>query len=157
LSIAVRRQHCGTITASHTHDHATIQQAKSILVSLLDQSLPKVSLEFFLKYEAEDAPIRWDLHDCGKNRDTKDNSHRPVACVEADFDVNNQAVSVIVSIGTSQTGQAGVPVLFSATITDFAGTNHSVRHLGELPMMLHRPLRQPPRDLPDSGTSTGTI
>jgi len=39
-------------------EQAAIQSAKKLLVSSLDSSLPKVSLEFFLKYEAPGVPIK---------------------------------------------------------------------------------------------------
>lgn len=39
-------------------EQAAIQRAKNALVSSLDHSLPKVSLEFFLNYEAGGAAIQ---------------------------------------------------------------------------------------------------
>lgn len=147
------------VVAQSTRDDpqgaVAIQRAKGILVSSLDHSLPKVSLEFFLKYEAEDAPIHWDEHDCGNDSDTEDSLHDLSTCVEADFDLKNQAVSIVIFMGTLKAGLSKTPALFSATMTDFAGSSHSLRHLGELPMMLHRPVRRSPKDTPDSGTSIG--
>jgi hypothetical protein len=150
----------GKIGAQSSQGHqlqaAAVERAKSVLVSSLDRSLPKVSLEFFLKYEAEGSPVEWSVGDCGKNDVTPNDPHDMSACVEADFDVNNQAVSVVVSMGTSKAGARG-PALFSAAITDFAGTVHPLGHLAQLPMMLHRPLRRLPRDNPDPGTSIGEV
>ena len=52
--------------AADKPEKAAIQRAKNVLVSSLDSSLPKVSLEFFLNYEAGGAPIQWEVNDCGQ-------------------------------------------------------------------------------------------
>lgn len=41
-----------------------IQRTKTLPISLLDRDLPKVTLEFFLMYEGEGAPIKWAVNDC---------------------------------------------------------------------------------------------
>lgn len=70
-------------------------------------------------------------------------------CVEADFESKNRStVTVLVSIGTFKGGPTGVPALLKVTITDVSGISRPVRHLGDLPMELHRPAPRLPRDLP---------
>lgn len=131
---------------------AAIQQAKDLIVSSLDRSLPNVSLEFFLKYEAGGAPIKWEVNDCGERPGNpgNDHGHDSPMCVEADFDCKNQmaAVTVLVSVGTFERGPFGVPALFSAAITE-SGISRPVRHLSDLPMELHRWAPRLPRDLPE--------
>ena len=132
-------------------DRETIQHAKSLLVSSLDRSLPKVSLEYFLKYESADAVIEWEVNDCGEetgNPQTDSGRDFPM-CVEADFDGNHRAVSVMIAVGTSRKGISGKPALFSATITGPGGSAKSIRRLGDLPKELQRPLPRSPRDLPE--------
>jgi hypothetical protein len=68
--------------------------------------------------------------------------------VEAGFDLDHLTVSVVISIGSLETGASGVPDLFRATITDLGGASPPTKHLGDLPIALHRPLRREPRDLP---------
>jgi len=131
-------------------EQVAIQRAKKALVSSLDHSLPKVSLEFFLNYEAGGAPIQWEVNDCGEqtgNPSTDRGSDSPM-CVEADFAKNQTAVTVLVSVGTFQKGLTGDPALFSVTVNGPDGRSRSLRRLGELPKELHRPTRGMPRDLP---------
>ena len=156
---------------------AAIQRAKNLIVSSFDRSLPNVSLEFFLKYEAGGAPIKWEVNDCGEQtgNPATDRGHDSPMCVEADFDYKDcdcspqpsagmcagsrfrdpnctlaqtAAVTVLVSVGTFKRGQFGVPALFSVTITQ-SGTSRPVPHLGDLPMELHRSAPRLPRDLPE--------
>ena len=47
-------------------ERAAIHRVKTLPVSSLDRSLPTVTLEFFLKYEGEGAPIKWEVNDCGE-------------------------------------------------------------------------------------------
>lgn len=58
----------GSLWAQHvyTNERAvdTIQHVKNLQVSSLDRNLPKVTLEFFLKYEGEGAPIKWSMSNC---------------------------------------------------------------------------------------------
>jgi hypothetical protein len=131
-------------------DQAAIQRAKSALVSSLDSSLPKVSLEFFLKYESGGADIRWEVNACGEqtgNPATGSGSDSPM-CVEADFAKDQTDVTVIVTVGTFQKAPSGTPALFNVTVQGPGGKIHSLRRLGDLPKELHRPTRGMPRDLP---------
>jgi hypothetical protein len=131
---------------------AAIQRAKNLIVSSFDRSLPNVSLEFFLKYEAAGAPVKWEVNDCGEQPGNpgNDQGRESPMCVEADFDykARTAAVTVLVSVGSFKRGPIGVPALFSVTITQ-SGTSRPVPHLGDLPMELHRSAPRLPRDLPE--------
>ena len=131
-------------------EKVAIQRAKNVIVSSFDRSLPNVSLEYFLKYEGEGAPIKWIVNNCGdRTRNPGDIYKGSRICVEADFEFKPQIlVTVLVSLGTFNKGLSGVPELTSVTIIDVDGTNRSVHHLGDLPMELHRPPPKLPRDLP---------
>jgi hypothetical protein len=89
--------------------------AQDQLVTWFNRALPKVTLEFFLKYESTGAPITWEVNNCGEqtgNPETDQGRDFPM-CVEADFDKDHAAVSVLVSVGTFKKGPSGVPELFS--------------------------------------------
>ena len=128
------------------------QRAKGLIVSSFDRSLPNVSLEFFLKYESGDAPIKWEVNDCGDQTENPapDDRRDPPTCVEADLEAKDRtAVTVLVSVGALKGGPPGVPALLRVTITDPSGISRPLRHLGDLPMELQRPAPRLPRDLPD--------
>src|SRR5579859_3100931 len=136
-------------------EQTALQHAKSALVSSLDNSLPKVSLEFFLNYESGGADIRWEVNDCGErtgNPATDRGSESPM-CVEADFTKDQTDVSVIVSVGTFQKGPSGKPALFGVTVHGPSGRVYSLR-LGDLPKELHRPAPRMPHDLPLPATTS---
>ena len=130
---------------------AVIRRVKIVDVSSLDRGLPKVTLEFFLKYEGEGAPIRWQLSNCDQlNRNPFIDRERDTSiCVEADIDLKaDRSATVVVSVGTFKTGPVGVPTVLTVTVTDPSGMVHAHRRLSDLPMELHRPLPKSPRDLP---------
>jgi hypothetical protein len=135
---------------------ATVQRVKNTLASSLDNSLPKVSLEFFLKYESGGAPIQWEVNHCVEQAGNPptDRGSDPPMCVEADFQKDQTSVTVMVSVGTFKKGPSGVPVVFSVTVNDQSGRIHSLRRLGDLPKELHRPAPKSPRDLPMPTTSS---
>lgn len=140
---------CAQSTAQDAREKDRIERTKRLLVSSLDRSLPKISLEYFLKYESEGAAIHWEVNDCGEQTgDPETDKERdfPI-CVEADFDKDHQAVTLMIAVGTFKKGVSGVPGIFSATITGPGGSTKSIRQLGELPKELHRPLPKSPRDL----------
>lgn len=130
-------------------EQSTIAEAKKILVSKIDARLPKVSLEFFLNYESEGSPIRWEVNDCGEQtgNPTVDQGRNFPVCVEADFDVHHRSVSVMIAVGTSNRKDPETPAFFSGTITAPDGTSHSLRRLGDLPAQLRRWLPRQPLDL----------
>jgi len=143
--------------SSNKGEKAAIQRVKSLLVSSVDRSLPKVSLEFFLMSEGADAPIKWEVNDCGEQTGDPaiDRERDSSMCVEAHMELKDRrTVTVLVSVGTFKRGPFGVPELFSVTITDLGGINRTLHHLSDLPMELHRPPPRLPRDLP---TPVGTV
>jgi hypothetical protein len=128
-----------------------IQRVKSLPISSLDRSLPKVTLEFFLSYEGGGAPIRWQVNDCGEHvPDTSTGHERESAmCVQADIVLkDDRAVTVMVSLGTLKRGQVDVPTVHDVKVTYPSGTIHRLDRLGDLPVELHRPLPKGPKDLP---------
>ena len=142
---------CAQSSPEDKQEKETIQHAKSLLVSSLDRSLPKISLEYFLRYESGGAAIHWEVNDCGEQTGDPavDQDRDLPTCVEADFEVNHRSVTIFIAVGTIKKGISGPPVLFSATITEPGRDVKSLRQLGELPKELHRPLPRSPRDLPN--------
>jgi len=135
-------------------DETAIKRVKTVQVSSLDRGLPEVSLEFFLKYEGEGAPIRWRVSNCDqlKGNPFTDREQDPNICVEADIDLKeDRSATIIVSVGTIKADPVGAPTLFSVTVTDRSGATRAVRRLSDLPMELHRPLPKWPRDVPLPG------
>lgn len=141
----------GQVPSGNKREKAAIQRAKNQLVSSFDRTLPRVTLEFFLKYESGGAPITWQVNDCGEQtgKPATDPGHDFPMCVEADFDKDHAVVSVIVSVGTFKKGPSGVPKVFSVTVIDSSGVSRPVRNLGDLPKELHRPMPKAPRDPPN--------
>jgi hypothetical protein len=137
-------------------EEAAIQRAKNVLVSSLDSGLPKVSLEFFLNYESGGAPIRWELHDCRERTGSTsaDRGSSSGLCVQADFERDQTAVTVLVSVGTSNKGLSGIPMLVGVTVDGPSGRSVPLRRLGDLPKELHRPVRGMPRDSPTPITAS---
>lgn len=130
-----------------------IARAKAVLASSLDRSLPKITLEYFLQYESKGGTIHWEANDCGeqtRNPGAGRGRDFPL-CIEADFEVEHRAVSVMVAVGTTGKRVAGTPELFSAKVADADGAIHSIKQLGSLPAELHRPLPRSPRNLEPSG------
>ena len=128
---------------------AVIRRVKTVDVSSLDRGLPKVTLEFFLKYEGGGVPIRWHLSNCDQPNGNQfiDRERDVSICVEADIDLEgDRSATVVVSVGTPRQPRS-VPTVFSVTVTDPSGMVHAVRRLSDLPMELHRPLPKSPRDL----------
>jgi hypothetical protein len=132
-------------------EDAAIKRVKDVDVSSLDRGLPKVTLEFFLKYEGAGAPIKWQMSNC-EQLNANPSSHRERdsrICVEADIDLKgDRSATIIVSVGTLKTGPVDVPTLFRVTVTDPGGLAHAVPRLSDLPMELHRRPPKSPRDLP---------
>lgn len=128
-------------------DRAAVARAKKVMVSELDGRLPKINLEFFLKYEAAGTPVSWGVVKCSEEVAGNATSFSQT-CVEADFDrKNNGTATVVVSIANSKTSPAA-PGFVGATVTDMGGTPRKVRRLGDLPMELQRSLPKTPRDSP---------
>jgi hypothetical protein len=133
----------------NTTEKVAVQRAKSVIVSSLDRSLPSVSLEFFLKYEAEGAPIMWGMNKCRDRAGVPmPDDHGSPLCVEASFVSKGQtAVTVVVSVGTAHRRTSGVPAPVSVILNE-NGATRSLPRLSDLPVELHRPAPRLPRDLP---------
>ena len=128
-----------------------IQRVKTLSISSLDRSLPKVRLEFFLKYEGEGAPIKWEVNDCGEQtRDTPvDHGRDSAMCVQAEIGLTDgRAATVLISVGTLKRGPVDVPSVYGARVTYPGGTIRRLDRLSDLPVELHRPLPKGPKDLP---------
>lgn len=128
----------------------TIQQVKTLLVSTLDHDLPKVTLEFFLRYEGEGAPIRWKVNECGEQtRDTVAHGRDSATCVKAEVGLKDgRAVIVLVSVGKFNKGPVYLPSVYGVRVTYPEGTTHRLDRLRDLPVELHRPPPKSPKDLP---------
>lgn len=90
------------------------------------------------------------MTDCGQPKGSlEEQESKSGACVEAHFDSkDNRSVTVVISVRTSKAGPAGIAKVGSVTATDQNGITHTIDHLSDLPMELHRPLPKGPRDLP---------
>lgn len=126
-----------------------IQRAKNLVVSSLDSRLPKVTLEFFLKNEAEGSPTTWSVGNCEK---LTGNSEPSVVtstdCVAAEIVFQGLLTATVVLAMKPSSSSSPSPTLLSVTVTDQSGKNSVVRRLGDLPMELHRPQPKSPKDLP---------
>jgi hypothetical protein len=85
-------------------EETMIKQVKNVDISSLDYSLPKVTLEFFLQYEGEGAPIKWSAVNCDRLKENPATDHEPDAdiCVKADIELkDNRSATVVVLPGES--------------------------------------------------------
>jgi hypothetical protein len=125
---------------------AAVERAQTVTVSSLDSRLPKVSLKFFLEYEAAGSPITWGICQAGDKKNPGDKSGTSI-CVEAGFDLNDRvSVSVLISVGGA--GSSATPKLIRATVTDMSAQPHTVHRLGDLPMEMHRAKPRLPQEPP---------
>ena len=136
---------------TNKEEEAAIERVKGLQASSLDPDLPKVTLEFFLRYEGEGAPIKWGLSNCGQLRRNPATGPKreSTVCVKAEIDLKDKrSVTVIVSLGTPDRRPSGTCAVFSIRIINQGGMIQDVRRLSDLPMELHRPLPKSPRDMP---------
>jgi len=137
-----------------------IQRVKTLPISSLDRSLPKVTLEFFLEYEGAGAPIQWKVKDCGEpTSDTASVHPRDSAlCVQADIGLKDgRAATVVISVGTFNKGPVDIPTVHGVRVAYPGGTIHRLDRLSDLPVELHRPLPKGPKDLPSPVTASLSI
>ncbi len=130
---------------------SAIQRVKTLPVSSLDRDLPKVTLEFFLRYEGEGAPIKWEVNDCGEQTQGAAVAHGrdSAMCVEAYIGLKDgRTATVLVSVGTFKKGPVAVPTIYGVRVTYPEGTIHRLDRLSDLPVELHRPPPKGPKDLP---------
>lgn len=122
-----------------------IDRAKNVIVSTIDRSLPQVTLEFLLTYEAGGGPIQWNAYDCTKeSQDTRKTAEPETAtCVEATFDSGSRSVALAIDTGSGRRRAS----LIKAAVIEMDGSVRAMRQLGDLPMELHRPAPRLPRDL----------
>lgn len=139
--------------SSANHEGDVIQRAKNLLASSFDGRLPRVSLEYFLAYETDDAPAKWNITECkdrsaGGNAGPKRNSP---TCIQADFDLNNgSALTILIGVEGTQDEKFSDAFIVSVSVTELTGSVRQFRSLGDLPMELHRWPRTP-KDLPPPG------
>lgn len=127
-----------------------IHRVKALLISSLDLTLPKVTMEFFLKYEGQGAPIKWEVTECGQStRDAEvDHGSEVGTCVQAGIDLKDgRSATVVISIGKRSKKPADVPAIHGVRVSYPGGTIHRLDRLSDLPMELHRPLPKGPKDL----------
>jgi hypothetical protein len=138
-------------TPSANNEQREVERIKSFPVSSIDSTLPEVSLEYFLNYEADGAPINWEVNDCGEQSGNPSDEKREIpACVQAEvFLKNHRTLTVLVVYGTSKK-KLDVPAVWSITIEDANGEVRVVRQLRDLPMELHRPMPEMPKDSPST-------
>ncbi len=138
---------CACAQTPPSPKRAAIQSAKRVLISEFDISLPRISLEYFLDYEGEGAPIDWLLKDCPGNH-AKAPELNTLVCVEATLDLRDgRVVAVVIAVPSSAMRVPGSIAFRSVTVTDQGSSVRSLR-LIELPAAIHRLQRNPPRDLP---------
>jgi hypothetical protein len=116
---------------------AAIDRAKKTIVSSFDPALPNLTLESFLDYETEHAPIDWIAADCGKASAQTENG----VCVQASATVDpERRVSVHIRVSSDP---SAAPKLISVEVLE-GGLVHSIK-LIELPAATHgRKFRSPP-------------
>jgi len=151
----------GRSRQSDSNTAVAIKAAKNALISNFDSNLPHISLEYFLKYESDNAPVDWqivacDEHSSNPQRDQQERmAHRQrdtdaPLCVQATVDdVRMQrSATVVVQVGTVLQGVLGKPELQLVTVQDEKG---SVRRISliDLPAAMRWPRPTPRiRDLP---------
>src|SRR6266404_2689182 len=100
----------GARAQNHEPHGAAIARAQQLLVSEIDGRLPRVTLRFFLDYEATGATVEWSVVDCG----TQATPGR--VCVQAAAELDNRrAFSVLVAVAKTSAH------VLSATVTDANG------------------------------------
>ncbi|HEX7959338.1 MAG TPA: hypothetical protein VF493_05445 [Terriglobales bacterium] len=152
----------GQFRQSGSNTAAAINAAKNTLISALDSNLPHISLEYFLEYESDNAPIDWQIVTCDQHASNPQGdqrermAHRPSEndsplCVQATVDdarVQRSAM-VVVRVGTASKGVSGKPALQLVTLQDENGV---VRHITliDLPAAMRwpRPTTHRIRDMP---------
>jgi hypothetical protein len=105
---------------AESSNREAINRAKQVQVYAFDPSLPKTSLESFLRQASGDAPTTWEVNDCGEQTgDPETESERDVpVCVQATVTVADGPIgSVTVAVGTARKGVSGAQELYEVTVT----------------------------------------
>lgn len=152
----------GQFRQSDSNTAAAIKAAKNTLISALDSNLPHISLDYFLKYESDNAPIDWQIVTCDEHASSpqpdqqermahRQNENDAPLCVQATVDdVRMQrSATVVVQVGTVSQGISGKPALQLVTVQDENGAVRRIT-LIDLPaaMRCPRPRRPRIRDVP---------
>ena len=128
-----------------------IERVKTLQVSSLDHSLPRVTVKLFLNYEGGGVPIAWRASNCdqGKMNGPHDGKRKFITCVEADLELkDDRRAHIVVSIEESKAHPEGLPRVIRVAVTDTSGRTRVLEHLSDWPVELNRPLPKTPRDLP---------
>jgi len=138
---------CGQSPSASTQEKAALLTAKHLLVSSFDRGLPRVSLEFFLNYEADGAPVNWDATECDEAPPTStiDRERDSQLCVRAEFDLDHRVGTVLVLVAASGDLASTASKLVGVRVKDLSGTTRSIQ-LSALPMEMHHPPERLPRD-----------
>ena len=121
-------------------ERAAIQLAKTVLISIFDTRLPRISLEYFLDYEAgSDGSVEWDATPCPITASTA--KRGGLRCVLATMQFRDGRVAMV-SLAVDTVAKS--VQLRSVMLAD---ENGAVRNLSliELPAALQRKWRKMPR------------
>ena len=126
---------------------ATISRAKHAIISEFDPALPNLTLESFLKYETDDAPIDWRNSGCGDTYSVPNLQTFNGKCITAYSSLpDGRVITVIVRVPDDVSSRIS---LASVAVID-RGLEHRI-HLIEIPAVIQgaRPMgpRRTPRDL----------
>ena len=124
--------------AAVARDAKRIRQVKQTPVSQLDNALPSITLEKWLRIEAgADANFHWEVNDCGEQTGTAADRGRDFpSCVEAQAVMTDQRTIVVsIAVGTSKKGTVGKSILYFAQLVTPRKTI-DLPHLSDLPLAL---------------------
>lgn len=125
--------------AAQSTDQLAIERARTTIVYTFDKSLPKVSLEDFLKQSTNNALLTWEVNDCGEQSgDPEDSPPDIPICAQVTLKAANRAATVMVAVGTAKKGVSGKPELFDVFITDLDDSSYAIQ-LRDLPAELNPP------------------
>jgi hypothetical protein len=131
-------------TSGAKSQHGAIQIAKRALISNFDSNLPRISLEYFLNYEAAGASVGWEAMACPLSPRVAINAGAPT-CVVATIELPDGRVAMVsVAVNALAKSPGSAVELRSTMITDESG---AVRKLPliELPAAIHRKWRKMPQ------------
>jgi len=127
-----------TCSAAQSTDQLAIERARTTIVYTFDKSLPKVSLEDFLKQSTNNALLTWEVNDCGEQSGDPEDSQRDLPiCAQVTLKATNgRTATVMVAVGTEQKGVSGKPELFDVFITDHDDSTYTIQ-LRDVPAELN--------------------
>lgn len=124
--------------ALQARDAKAIEAAKNTSVQRMEASLPDKPFEAWLQsVVGPQRDIHWEVNDCGEQTGNpqRDKERDFPMCAEAQVTLQGKRqLSVVLSVGTSQTGVAPGPArFFYAAIDGPGGSTKSVEKLSRLP------------------------